>query len=116
MSPAFWETKALSLYPKRAWFAVATVAGTLMFAGSGSLLPATFAKLTAALSFAIVTVSWALFLVCYWFEPSRGSLMRSTWLRRHLPPVHAAMRWWSAIVLVVFFVAGIVAPIWWVVQ
>jgi len=116
MLPEFWETKALSLYPKKVWIAVATVAGILMFAGSGYLLPAKFARLTVALSFAIVTISWALFLICYWFDPSRGSLSYGRWLGRHLPPVHAAMRWWSAILLVLFVVFGIFGPIWWVVS
>jgi hypothetical protein len=115
MTPSFWEAKAQRLYPKRGWFALATVAGILMFGGSGFLTPALVARLTGALGFATVVLAWSLFLVCYWFEPSKGALRADTWMGRRLPAIHGVMRWWSAVLLALCFAFGIAAPAWWLI-
>jgi hypothetical protein len=115
VSPAFWESKAVFLYPRRFWFVAGTIAGVLLFAGAGLIMPAALAKVAVSLSFTIITVSWCLFLAGFWFEPTKGAFSRNTWFRRHVSPLHTAMRWWSAIMLAMFLAVGVVAPIWWLV-
>jgi len=115
MSPTYWESKALLLYPRKAWFAVATAVGMLMFIGAGFFLPVRIAQIFVAISFSVIVSAWGLFCVCYWFEPSKGSLRSDSWMGRHLPPINLIARWWFAIMIVLFFVAGIVGPVWWLI-
>jgi hypothetical protein len=116
MSPQFWEAKAQHLYPKRWWLALTTAVGLLLFVGGGYLSPSIFAPIVSALGMSTVAISWGLFLVAYWFEPSKGSLRGDNWAGRNLAPFNAAARWWFAIFVSIFLVAGVAVPLWWLVH
>jgi len=116
MSPQFWEAKAQHLYPNRPWLALATGTGVLLFVCGGYLSPSLFAPVVSALGMATVAISWGLFCVAYWFEPSRGSLRGDSWLGRNIAPLNAAARWWFAIFASIFLAAGIIGPAWWLID
>jgi hypothetical protein len=115
MSPKFWEKRAQQLYPHRKWLAVGTAVGILMFIGGGFFISSAPAPFVSALGLSTAAISWGLFCVAYWFEPSKGSLRHDTWLGRHLGALNIVARWWAAIFAAIFLIAGVVGPAWWVV-
>lgn len=51
--------------------------------------------------------SWGMVLMCFWFEPARGSLFRGGFVR-FIPRIgQIALRWYAAIFLMIWFVFGI---------
>jgi len=64
--------------------------------------------LVATLGGPAISIFWGMALLCFWFDPARGSLY-SSGLIRLLPKVgHAAVRWYFAIFLVIWFLFGII--------
>jgi hypothetical protein len=52
-------------------------------------------------------ISWGMALICFWFEPARGSLYGGAIIRR-IPSIgQIALRWYAAVFLAVWFVFGI---------
>jgi hypothetical protein len=104
----------VQLYPYRKWLVASTGLGIVLFVGGGYLLPRLVASFIAALGFATVAVSWTLFCVCYWFEPTKGSLRPDNWLGRHVRVLNEVSRWWGALLASMFVVGGVVGSVWWV--
>ena len=115
MTPKYWEEKARALYPLRVRFVIATLAAVALFIAAGFLVRNPAARYVAPLAFGGVTICWSLVLLCFWFEPTKGSVRMDSWSGRHLGPLHVMMRWWAACMLVMFFTFGVAAPIWWLV-
>jgi hypothetical protein len=113
MSPAFWESKATKLYRCRGWLGGASLFAFLAIGVSGFLEVRVFAVASAAVGFPIVVIAWGLLCAASWFEPTKGSLSPNGWLGRHAPSVNTVARWWAAFLLPLFFAAGVLAPIWW---
>jgi len=54
-----------------------------------------------------LAVSWGMVLLCFWFEPTRGSLSSGVFVR-FIPRIgQVVLRWSAAIFLVIWFVFGI---------
>jgi len=55
-----------------------------------------------------LAISWGMALICFWFEPARGSLYGSVAIK-HLPRmVQIALRWFAAVFLALWFVFGLI--------
>jgi hypothetical protein len=54
-----------------------------------------------------LAVSWGMVLVCFWFEPTRGTLFSGVFVRFIPRIVQVILRWYAAIFLVIWFVFGI---------
>jgi hypothetical protein len=54
-----------------------------------------------------LAVSWGMVLMCFWFEPTRGSLFSGVFVKL-IPRIgQIFLRWYAAIFLVIWFVFGI---------
>lgn len=54
-----------------------------------------------------LAVSWGMVLVCFWFEPVRGSLFSGLFVRFTPRIGQIVLRWYAAIFLIVWFIFGI---------
>jgi hypothetical protein len=54
-----------------------------------------------------LAVSWGMVLVCFWFEPTRGTLFSGVFVRFIPRIVQVILRWYAAIFLLIWFVFGI---------
>jgi hypothetical protein len=55
-----------------------------------------------------LAIFWGMALICFWFEPLRGSLYRSV-VVKHLPRMgQIAVRWSAAVFLAIWFVFGLI--------
>jgi hypothetical protein len=114
MSPAFWELKATQLRPYRWQLGGATLLGFLMMGAAGFLGNRAVLIAAVAVGFPTIAIAWGLFCAIAWFEPSKGSLRPDSWLGKHVRPLNVLARWWGAMMLPVFFAAGVLGTIWWV--
>jgi hypothetical protein len=54
-----------------------------------------------------LAVSWGMVLMCFWFEPARGSLYSGVFVK-FVPRIgQIFLRWYAAFFLVIWFVFGI---------
>jgi hypothetical protein len=54
-----------------------------------------------------LAVSWGMVLVCFWFEPTRGTLFSGVFVRSMPRLGQVILRWYAAIFLLIWFVFGI---------
>jgi hypothetical protein len=77
------------------------------------LLILVFFALPRAVAFVLPLVgpalsfSWGMVLICFWFEPTRGSLFSGAFVRLIPRIAQVALRWYAAIFLMIWFVFGI---------
>jgi hypothetical protein len=97
-------------YPWRWRFASVTA---VMFLSMAALM---FTRMPAAVSVAgllagpVICVSWGLVCMCVWFDPALGKLYSNGPIFRRLPYiVKAALRWYFAIFLTLWFLFGVIA-------
>jgi hypothetical protein len=60
----------------------------------------------------MLAVLWAVVCCTFWFHPERGTLRADAPALRRMPsPVRVGLRWYAAVFLVFFAVAGVVGPL-----
>jgi hypothetical protein len=116
MTPSLCTNLAVKLHPAR-WILlvlsltiVALVwALVFLFVAPGRINLLTLLSVAAPL----LTVLWAAVCCTFWFHPERGSLRENSPSLQRVPSAaQAAMRWYAAIFLSFFVVAGVVAPVY----
>jgi len=61
----------------------------------------------------LLAVLWAVVCCTFWFHPERGTLRADAPALRRMPSlVRAGLRWYAAVFLAIFVVAGVVGPLW----
>lgn len=110
MTPALCTSIASRLFAYRWWFfGCAVLAVALFTIGLALAPPPRFATVGRSLLGPLVMGPWALLCTCVWFHPQRGNLQPPSKLVGRLPLViQAGVRWYAAILLFLFFVAGVV--------
>lgn len=104
---SFFTVQAEKLFPKRWWFlgvSVVGMAAIFLFLNSGitkSILP-------VALFMPFIVVPWGLLCMCTWFHPTQGKLYVGSITSKLPVVIQSAIRWYSAIFLVLFFAFGLV--------
>ena len=114
MSPAFWESKATQLYPRRWWLGSASVLAFLVVGACGFLGNRVLMVGSVAIGIPVMVVAWSLLCAGYWFEPSKGTLRSNSWLGRRIPFLNTLARWWAAIFLPIFLASGVLVAAFWV--
>jgi hypothetical protein len=97
---------AARYYPYRWRFAAASALVFLLLVLIFFALPRAVARVLPFVGPALA-VSWGMLLICFWFEPARGTLFSGVFVRFIPRPGQVILRWYAAIFLVIWFVFGI---------
>jgi hypothetical protein len=97
---------AARYYPYRWRFAAASGLVFLFLILIFSALPRAVAHVLPFVGPALA-VSWGMLLICFWFEPTRGTLFSGVFVGFIPRTGQVILRWYAAIFLVIWFVFGI---------
>lgn len=111
MTPTLFTSFASRAFARRWWLFGASVVGffalfLLLTLGSRQAV-----VVGGTLAGPIIVIPWGLFCACVWFHPRHGNLQaESKWVGKLPSTVQVVVRWYSALFLTLFLVAG--AVVW----
>jgi hypothetical protein len=101
-------TRIASRYHSYRWLYVSATASIfLIIAAILSGFPRAF-RVAIIFVGPALAISWGMALICFWFEPARGSLYGNAVIK-HLPRMgQIALRWCAAVFLALWFAFGLI--------
>lgn len=110
MTPALCTSIASRLFAYRWWFLACSAFAVVLFAMGMAVAPSPrMVTVGRGLLGPLVIGPWALLCTCVWFHPQHGNLQPHNKFVGHLPLViQAGIRWYAAILLFFFLVAGVI--------
>jgi hypothetical protein len=98
---------ATRYYPYRWRYVAASVLVVLVLLIVFSVFPRA-AMVATLVAGPVLALSWGMAMLCFWFEPVRGSLFSSIFLRR-IPRIgQLVVQWYAAVFLMIWLIFGVV--------